>query len=141
MSDETRNQAPATESTRRLRLATVALEVLMVLGTIAGIQGFLSGSFAPLVDELGTRIPVDGPVIPAAALGLVIGGSQTAALILGLNNSPRAPRASLLAGTVLVLWVLAQLPLIGWTTPVQWVVFAVGVAEVTVSMVWIRHLS
>ena len=113
MGDDMGEHQRAEDPTRRLRRATIVLEALTILGTLAGVQGFLAGSFAPLVDDLETKLPIDGPLVPAAALGLVVGGSQTAALILGIKNRPRAPQASLLAGTVLVVWVVAQLPLIG----------------------------
>jgi hypothetical protein len=141
MGDDAGRTTPAVDSTRSLRRVAVALEALMVLGTLAGIQGFLSGSFAPLVDDLGTRLPLKGPVVPAVALGVVVGGSQAAALILGVAHRARAAQASLLAGLVLVAWVLAQLPLIGWTAPVQWIVFAVGVVEVAVATAWLRRLD
>jgi hypothetical protein len=141
MSDSTRQPRPATGSTRPLRRAAVVLEALMVLGTLAGIQGFLSGSFAPLVEDLETSLPIDGPVVPAVALGLVVGGTQALALMLGVANRARAPQASLVAGSVLVAWVLVQLPLIGWTAPVQWAVFAVGVAQVAVATMWLRRLD
>jgi hypothetical protein len=141
MSDHTRRPRPVTGSTRRLRRTAVVLEALMVLGTLAGIQGFLSGAFTPLVEDLETSLPIDGPVVPAVALGLVVGGTQALALILGVANRDRAPQASLVAGSVLVAWVLVQLPLIGWTAPVQWAVFAVGVVEVAVATTWLRRLD
>jgi hypothetical protein len=134
------SQHQTTQSTRRLRHTAVAMEALTVLGALSGVQGFLSGAFAPLVDDIETWLPIDGPAIPAAALGLVVGGSQTGALILGVRDHPRAARASFLAGSVLVVWVFAQLPLIGWTSPVQYAVFVIGLTEVAVSLVWLRRL-
>ena len=114
---------------------TLALEGFTTVGAVAGVQGFLSGQFAPLVDQLPI---VDGPVLPAAALGLCIAVPQGAALVLGLRRHPRAAQAGLAAGLVLTGWVLAQLPLIGWTSPVQWVFVAVGVGETAAAARWLH---
>ena len=125
--------------TRHLRRVSVALESVTVLGAVAGVQGFLSGSFAPLVDELEQVLPLEGPVLPAAGLGLVVGVTQGGAAVLGATDHGRAAEASLLAGSVLVAWIVAQLPLIGWTQPVQWAVLVISVAEVGVSVAWVRR--
>ncbi len=124
--------------TRRLRRTSVALQAVTLVGVAAGIQGFLSGTFGPLVDQLTERLPITGPVLPAVGLGLVVGVSQGVALMLGARDHPRAPEASLVAGSVLVLWILAQLPLIGWTQPVQWAVLGISVAEIAVALAWLR---
>jgi hypothetical protein len=123
---------------RRLRRASLALESVTLIGVGAGIQGFLSGAFVPLVDQLAERLPLDGPVVPAVGLGLVVGVSQGASLVMGARDHPRAAEASLIAGSVLAGWIVAQLPLIGWTQPVQWAVLGVSVAEVAVSAAWLR---
>lgn len=124
--------------TRRLRHTSVALEAVTALGAAAGVQGFLSGSFAPLVDQLEQRLPVNGPVLPAVALGLVVGATQGTAAVVGARDHPRAAEASLIAGSILVAWIMAQLPLIGWTEPVQWAVLSISVTEVAVSLAWLR---
>lgn len=124
----TRDAAP------RARRWSLALAGLTAAGAIAGVQGFLSGQFEPLVDQLDF---VDGPAVPALALGLCVGLPQAVALTLGLRRHPRAPEVSLAAGVVLTGWVLAQLPLIGWGSPVQWVFFAVGLGESAAAARWL----
>ncbi len=131
-------------STRWLRRASVSLQALTVVGAAAGVQGFVSGSFQPLVDQLAERLPMDGPLLPATALALVVGGSQATGLVLGARNHPQAPQIALVAGSVLVGWIAAQLPLIGWTAPVQWAFLVIGVAEVAISARWlqvVRHAA
>jgi hypothetical protein len=53
----------ASSTARRWALA---LEGLTTVGVVAGIQGFLTGQFDPLVDQLPV---VDGPVVPARQRG------------------------------------------------------------------------
>jgi hypothetical protein len=123
--------APA--ATSAARRWSLALDGLTVVGAVAGVQGLLSGAFDPLVDQLTF---VDGAVVPALALGVCVGVPQAVALTLGLRRHPRAPDAGLGAGVVLTGWVLAQLPLIGWTSPVQWAFFAVGAGETAAALLW-----
>lgn len=112
---------------------TLALEGLTTVGAVAGVQGFLAGQFDPLVDQLAF---VDGPAVPALALGVCIALPQGVALVLGLRRHALAPQAALASGVVLTGWVLAQLPLIGWDSPVQWAFFAVGLAETALAARW-----
>jgi hypothetical protein len=115
------------------RRCAIALEGLTTVGALAGVQGFLAGEFDPLVDRLTF---VDGPTVPALALAVCIGVPQGVALVLGLRRHALAPQAALGAGVVLTGWVLAQLPLIGWESPVQWAFFAVGLAETAAATRW-----
>lgn len=130
MTGRTSLSAPSRPVARR---SAIALEGLTTVGALAGVQGFLTGAFDPLVDRLTF---VDGPAVPALALAVCIGVPQGAALVLGLRRHVLAPRAALGAGVVLTGWVLAQLPLIGWESPVQWTFFAVGLAETAAAARW-----
>jgi len=117
----------------------LGLAGVTTVGAVAGVQGFLSGAFDPLVDQLaGSLELVDGATLPAVALGACVGLPQAVALASGLRRHPSAPLLGLGAGAVLTGWVLVQLPLIGWTSPVQWVFVAVGLGEVASSIAWLR---
>lgn len=124
-----------TRQSTAARRWSLVLEGATAAGAVAGVQGFVSGQFEPLVAQLPF---VEGPLLPAAALASCVAVPQAAALVLGLRRSPRAPRAALGVGLVLTGWVLAQLPMIGWGSPVQWVFFTVGLAEVTAASRWLR---
>lgn len=123
-------------------ITTMALQAVTVLGAAAGVQGFLSGAFDPLVDQLHDALAlVDGPVLPAVALGGLVGVPHLAALVLGLRRDARAPVAGAVVGAMLAGWVVAQLPLIGLTSPVQWVFLGVGVVELATADLWRRRVS
>ncbi|WP_225755291.1 hypothetical protein [Actinotalea sp. Marseille-Q4924] len=126
--------------TRSARVTTLVLEALTAVGAAAGVQGFLSGTFDVLVDQLNDAWPlVQGRVLPAVALGAFVALPQAAAFVLGVRRHRWAAEAGLAVGATLAAWVTLQLPLIGWTSPVQWAFFAVGVAEVVAASVWRRH--
>jgi hypothetical protein len=124
------------------RRTTLALEAFTVFGAAIGVQGFLSGSFDPLVADLSEALPlIDGPTVPALALAALIGVPHGAALVLGLRRRPRAPGAAIAAGAVLVGWVVAQYPLVGWGSPLQPAFAAVGAAEVASALLWRRSVA
>lgn len=50
-------------------------------------------------------------------------------LATALRRSAVAPVVAVVGGGALTGWVVAQLPLVGWTSPVQWTFAAVGVIE------------
>lgn len=133
--------AAGTTSADAARIAALVLEAVTAVGGVAGIQGFLSGTFDPLVDQLHDAWPlVQGRVLPAVALGAFVALPQAVALGLGLRRHQRAGDAALAVGVTLTVWVAAQLPLIGLESPVQWAFLAVGVAEVVAAIVWRRGL-
>lgn len=125
---------------RAARITTLALEGLTALGAAAGVQGFLSGTFDVLADQLHDAWPlVQGRVLPAVALGALVAVPQAVALVLGLRRHRRAADLGVAVGVALAAWVALQLPLIGWTSPVQWAFFAIGVVEAVAAGVWRRH--
>lgn len=124
---------------RAARTTTLSLEAVTAVGAAAGVQGFLSGAFDPLVDQLRDALPfVTGRALPAAALAGLVALPQAGALLLGLRRHPRAADAGLAVGAVLTAWVALQLPLIGFSSPVQWAFAAVGVAQVVAAALWRR---
>lgn len=121
-------------------IATLSLEVVTAVGAAAGVQGFLSGAFDPLVDQLHDALPmVEGRVLPAVALGVLVALPQAVAFGAGVRRHPRAADAGMAVGGVLVAWVSVQLPLIGWTSPVQWAFVGIGAAEVVTAALWRRR--
>jgi hypothetical protein len=122
------------------RTVSLSLQALTAVGAAAGVQGFLSGAFDPLVDQLHDAWPmVEGRVLPAVALGALVAVPQAFAFVVGVRRHPRAADVALATGAALTAWVTLQLPLIGWTSPVQWAFVGVGVAETVAGSLWRRR--
>ena len=119
---------------RAARRWVVGLSAFTLVGVVAGVQGFSSGAFAPLVADLEEVLPLTGPVVPAVALAVLVGVPQAVVLVSALRRATAAPRAAAVGGAALAGWVAAQLPLVGWTSPAQWAFAAVGVAECIAGM-------
>ncbi|MCL3861157.1 hypothetical protein [Actinotalea sp. K2] len=123
------------------RITLLSLEALTAVGAVTGVQGFLTGAFDPLVDQVHDAWPiVQVRILPAAALGAVVALPQAVAFVLGLRHHRWAADAGVAAGAALTAWVTLQLPLIGWTSPVQWAFVGVGVVQVVAATVWRRHV-
>lgn len=122
------------------RTVSLSLQALTAVGAAAGVQGFLSGAFDPLVDQLHDAWPmVEGRVLPAVALGALVAVPQGFAFVVGVRRHPRSADVALATGAALTAWVTLQLPLIGWTSPVQWAFVGVGVAETVAGGLWRRR--
>jgi hypothetical protein len=125
---------------RAARTTALVLEGVTAVGAVAGVQAFLAGTFDPLVDQVNAAWPlVQGRVLPAAALGVVVAVPQATALVLGLRRHRWAAEAGLVVGVALAAWVMLQLPLIGWTSSVQWAFVTVGLLEVVAATLWLRQ--
>jgi hypothetical protein len=130
---------PTDESLARgARRWSIGLAAGTGVGVVAGVVGFVSGTFDPLVADVVERLPfVTGPALPAAALAAVVGVPQVAALVAAVRRDPRAPWVATLAGAALATWVAAQGPVVGWSSPLQPIFFAVGVSETVVGYAWV----
>lgn len=126
-------------TSRAARITTLSLEALTAVGAAAGVHGFLTGTFDALVDQIHDAWPiVEGRVLPALALGAVVALPQSGAFVLGLRRHRWAADAGLAVGASLIAWVTLQLPLIGWSSPVQWAFIGIGVVQVVAASIW-RH--
>jgi hypothetical protein len=70
--------------------------------------------------------PFDGYVVPGLILGGVVGGSLLVAATSLWRGRPSAPRLSAAAGVVLLGWIATQVAMIGYVSPLQPIVFGVG---------------
>ena len=124
--------------TRGARRWSIGLAAGTAVGVVAGVAGFTSGAFDDLVADIGERLPfVTGPGVPATALVLVVGVPQVAALAAALRRDRLAPVVATLAGAALAVWVAGQAPVVGWSSPLQPIFFAVGVSETAVGYAWV----
>lgn len=111
---------------RRARLSVAALAGVTAANALAGAVYGLAG--APAVPREWLRgSPFPDYRVPSAVLGTVVGGTAAAATVAALRGSPRAGRASVLAGTVLTGWIAVQVAIIGLRSPLQPLMAGVGV--------------
>jgi hypothetical protein len=99
---------PATRSRNGTRIALVLLELLIGLNAVWGGVMLMTDSWKLGHDWLDNT-PFDSWFLPGLALLLVIGGSQLAAAATLLARRPYAREASIVAGQVLIGWIIVQL--------------------------------
>ncbi|WP_280336963.1 hypothetical protein [Nocardia wallacei] len=113
----------ATRSTRHIgdRHSVLALvSGLVAIWALAGAAGLATG-----IVELGTaveeRIPLDSPVLAAVALAVVVGVPQALTAGLAVRADPRAPAVAMIAGGLLIGWIVLQahtIEVFSWLQPV-----------------------
>ena len=123
---------------------TVWGRILLVLFFFIGL-GALAGSIGVMKDvmpipEVWLRgTPFHSYFYPALILCVVVGGSQFAAAFILLWRSSLAKRASLIAGLVLIGWMVGELTLIGFQAPIQVCFVAIGLVEAGLSFASLRR--
>jgi hypothetical protein len=101
-------------------------------GAISAIAGgllgvFVNGAGVPLSYLRDT--PFDSYMVPGLLLGVVIGGTQLAAVILLQRRHPYGLAAAVVAGFGMIVWIFVELAVISEYSPLQAVYLGVGVAE------------
>ena len=71
--------------------------------------------------------------VPAAVLGVGVGGSMLAAAEAVARGRPTARPLSVTAGTMLVGWIAAQVGIIGWRSPLQPACLGIGLLTITLA--------
>lgn len=104
---------------RRDRLAA-ALAAVMAVGAAAGTIGLWSGS-VDFGEEITARLPWGSPLLAGAALLLVVAVPMAVAAVTSWRGDPRAPQRLLVAGLLLVGWIVVEVAFIrsfSWLQPV-----------------------
>ncbi len=112
------------------------LELLVGIGAVAGGASLAlapDGSILHMPLDMLNGTPFRTYLIPGLLLGLVVGGSNILAAVLTLLRKRHARPAGILAGSVLVVWILTQLALVGYQHPLQPIYLAAGVVIVASS--------
>jgi hypothetical protein len=99
---------PATRARIGTRIALVLLELLVGLNAVWGGVMLMTDSWK-LSHNWLAHTPFDSWLLPGLALLLVIGGSQLAAAATLLARRPYAREVSIVAGQILVGWIIMQL--------------------------------
>ncbi len=109
------------------------LLVLLFIVAISALPcGFMlvlepDGSILQLPQELLNPTPFESFLIPGIFLSLFVGGINLIAFVLCLLKKPLRYRWAMAAGTVLILWIVAQFFLISGFIWLQFVYLGMGV--------------
>jgi hypothetical protein len=98
----------------RFRKTFVVVEALLAFAGLSGAIQLLSGSFTPPVEDL-RPLGMDNWILPGLWLLLVVALPSVTAAALAARRSPRAPLAVMVASALLLLDVIVQVPLVGFS--------------------------
>lgn len=113
--------------TRLIRVVLVVLELFVGAGAVYGGVMLIRDSWRLPVSDLAP-LPLDSWVLPGLALLASVAMPMLAAAYLVTRELARAADASVLAGAILVGWILFQLAVIGPQMALQGIMLVLGVA-------------
>jgi hypothetical protein len=120
---------PLSTSTRAL----FAVELFVAFWAFAGGIGMMGGGLNLPSDWLdGT--PFSSYFFPGLILFVVVGGSMLAASLAVWSRNLFAGPASLLVGSILLIWIIVQVAMIGYRSWMQPTFFAFGLAIVVLAI-------
>ena len=99
-----------------------------------GAAGLVLG-FLPGIDLLRPRLPFESTLICGLALLLVVGVPTTVTAVLAWRHDPRTARTSLLAGILLVGWIVVEILVIQEFSPLQPICALLGLGLVAWGLV------
>ncbi|HTX68032.1 MAG TPA: hypothetical protein VMH50_02665 [Thermoleophilia bacterium] len=124
-----------------MKLAKTALIVIQLLVMVnafgGGIYGMLGAPAVPASWLDGS--PFHSYFVPGLFLFAVIGGGMLVATAAWVRKSARAPWISLMMGAVVMLWIVVQVAIIGWTSPLQPISFVAGAAVAALAGIILRR--
>ncbi|MFD7659668.1 hypothetical protein ACFV4N_37320 [Actinosynnema sp. NPDC059797] len=103
------------------RITTVTVAGFVALNAIAGSIGFLGGGI-DMGPAITARFPWHSPVVAGISLLLAIGVPMTAVVVLALRRDRRWSGAAVIAGLLLITWIVVQVVVIrtfSWMQPVS----------------------
>jgi hypothetical protein len=125
----TPTRPPLSASTRAL----LALELFVAFWAFAGGIGLMGGGL-DLSREWLDGTPFNDYFIPGLILFVVVGGSMLAASLAVWSRNTFAGPASLVVGSILLIWITVQVVLIGYRGWMQPTFFAFGLAVAVLSI-------
>lgn len=143
-----RSSLPLHESPRppltRLARAAIGLELFLALGALGGGLALMvgpRGEVLPLpLSALGGS-PFETYFMPGLILFTLLGLGPLMAAALAWRRAWVAPWAALLLGAALLVWMLVEIAIVGYSSkpPLQPFYLALGVAIVAVGGFWARQ--
>jgi hypothetical protein len=110
---------------RRRALAGVAW--INAIAAIGGAVGLATGTLE-LGKNLNDRLPFASPVLGGIALAAVVAMPFTVVALLAWRGDDRTDTAAMIAGALLIGWIIVQLALLRAPSVLQAIYAAVGVA-------------
>jgi len=114
-------------------------KILLITETVTGLSALICGGLLvtwPDGSAIGLPLfllktsPFDNFFIPGLILALVIGGSQLIALLAGLSNLTSAGRRTLIAGILLMGWIIVQVIMIRGVSWLHLVFAGIGLFQI-----------
>lgn len=107
-------------------LSAIAGGAVLIADPTGGTMGFPPGYLV--------RSPFHTYLAPGFVLALVVGGSALIASVAHLRRAESASRKSLVAGAILIVWIIAEALQVRTLHALQLIMFAVGVAQVALAL-------
>ncbi len=107
------------------RRALGAFAGLNALAAFGGALGLITGALG--LGELEARLPFASPVVGGLALAAWVGIPLTVVAVLAWRGDERLPAALVLAGGLLISWIVVELALVRAFSPLQAFYVVVGV--------------
>jgi hypothetical protein len=115
-----------------VRRLLIGLDGVMAMNAMAGAWYAVGGAPGVPIEWLdGT--PFGDYVVPGLILGGAVGGSHVSAAVALWRGHPAAERISYGAGVVLLTWILIQLAMIGYVSPLQPIVLGWALATLVLT--------
>jgi hypothetical protein len=128
----------------RLAKVSIALEVLLSIGALAGglvLMVAPRGEIMPLPLSALAGSPFRTYLGPGLILFSVLGLGPLVAARLAWGRHPLAPFAAFLVGGALLIWVAVEIAIIGYSSepPLQAIYLVLGVAITVVAVGWLAE--
>ncbi len=119
------------------RITLIVIQLLVMLNAFGGGYYGLAGAKDIPMSWLDGS-PFSSFFIPSLFLFVVIGGGMLVATLVWWRKSPLAPWVSLGMGVLLMLWIVAQVSIIGYVSWMQPTSFIAGAVIVTLAGLLLR---
>ena len=120
---------------RRRPILASLTGIIAILG-YAGAVGLMTGAI-DFGDEITARLPFGSPVFAGIALAIVVGVPMTVVTWLGSRADARTSIAAVIAGILLVGWIVVE---IGFVRSYSWLQPVCAFAGVAVALAGMRDL-
>ena len=131
----TTSRSLARRSDAALRYAMILLELFVAVGAVYGAIMLITDGWHLPVQDL-QPLPLESWVLPGLALFALVTIPMSGAAICVYWNTPRAAQLSMVAGLVLVGWILVQLVVIGPQMWLQAFMLVCGLAIAVLAWIW-----